>query len=113
MHLFSDQEDMKRHMQQVDRALRRETQEKFGLLEIIREYKEELLGKIQDIYNRIGSTAGGTNPVASQPEEVQSLRSEFRELKSAFARLGSNYHTALKFSEVVPTLQNALRSLEV
>ena len=50
-HLFSEQETMKRQVQQLGRAIRQENREKFGLIDLIRPNKEQLLNKIQELSN--------------------------------------------------------------
>ena len=66
---------MRQQLQQLDDAIRQENREKFSLIELQQQDQLELLSKLQELSSQeCGRVAGGTNPGASQGQEIASLK---------------------------------------
>ena len=110
---------MKRQVQQLDRALRQKLGRSSSSLNRSGRIKKNFSTRFRSTRTKdlghsnqgLGNATGGTNPGASQAEEILALRSEFRELMRTLMRMSASAHAAQKSSELFPDLQEALRPL--
>ena len=107
----------KQQVQRLHQRRQEDGRELNDFVSLIRENKEDLEDKIQELSNqRFGSTGGGTIPTMNQAEEVTALRLDICELKSQLlnprkCRSKRAHQVCGQHSSCPPTSDPAIREM--